>query len=132
MIGLPLYVDRDTLPLLRLRYVGDYSDAELSEFLHKLDAVLELPGRKVCLFDLREATTGSATQRQLQGGWIVKQEKLLAREFAAAAIVTDSAIIRGAVTAIFWIRPLPFPTKVTATVRSAEEWLAPYLDPTRT
>jgi uncharacterized protein YejL (UPF0352 family) len=126
-----LYVDRETLPLLRLRYVGDYSDGELTEFLRKLEAVLTLPGRKVCVIDLSEATAGTATQRQMQASWIAKQEKVLAREFAAAAIVTDSAIIRGTVTAVFWIRPLPFPTRVTATVNSAEEWLKPYLDPTR-
>lgn len=129
---MPLYVDQQSLPLLRLRYVGDYSDAELTVFLHKLDAILEVPGRKVCLFDLTAAGVGTATQRQTQGKWIAKNEKVLQREFAAAAIVTDSAIIRGAVTAIFWIRPLPFPTQVTATVQSAEEWLAPYLAPSRT
>jgi hypothetical protein len=126
-IGLPVYVDRTTLPLLRLRYVGDFSDAELATFLRELEAVLELPGRKVAVFDLTEASAGSATQRQAQAAWIGKYERVLARDFAAAALVTDSAIIRGAVTAIFWIRPLPFPTRVTATVKSAEEWLAPYL-----
>jgi hypothetical protein len=128
---LPLYIDRESLPLLRLRYVGDYRDAELTEFLRKLEAVLELPGRKACLIDLSDATAGSATQRQMQASWISKHEKTLERDFAAAAIVTDSAIIRGTVTAVFWIRPLPFPTKVSATVKIAEEWLAPYLVPTR-
>jgi uncharacterized protein YejL (UPF0352 family) len=128
---LPLQIDRETLPLLRLRYVGEYSDAELAMFLRKLDAVLELPGKKVCLIDLSGAAAGSATQRQMQASWIGRQEKVLAKEFAAAAIVTDSAIIRGTVTAVFWIRPLPFPTRVTSTVQSAEEWLTPFLDPTR-
>ena len=129
---MPLYVDRETLPLLRLRYVGDFSDAELSEFLQKLEAVLAVPGRKVCLFDLSSATAGSAKHRQIQAAWIGKHEQALARGFAAAAIVTDSAIIRGAVTAVFWIRPLPFPTHVTASIASAEAWLRPYLDPTKT
>ena len=126
---MPLYVDRETLPLLRLRYVGDYSDAELSQFLSKLEAVLALPGRKACVIDLSSAAAGSATQRQLHTAWIGKHEQALARGFAAAAIVTDNAIIRGTVTAIFWIRPLPFPTRVTATVASAEAWLRSYLDP---
>src|SRR4051812_46381333 len=84
--GLPLYIDRESLPLLRLRYVGDYRDAELTEFLRKLEAVLELPGRKACLIDLSEATAGTATQRQMQASWISKHEKTLERDFAAAAI----------------------------------------------
>lgn len=132
LADLPLYIDRENLPLLRLRYLGDYSDAELVQFLRKLEAVLELPGRKAAVIDLSEAGVGTATQRQMQANWIGKYEQVLAREFSAAAIVTDSAIIRGTVTAVFWIRPLPFPTRVTATVKLAEEWLAPYLAPTET
>ncbi|HKP60252.1 MAG TPA: STAS/SEC14 domain-containing protein [Polyangiales bacterium] len=123
---MPLVIDRKNLPMLQLRYVGDFSDAELTEFLRELDEVLKLPGRKVCVFDLAKATTGTPRQRQIQGAWIAKNEDALARGFAAAAIVTESAIIRGAVTAIFWIRPLPFPTRVVATLEAADEWLAPY------
>ena len=124
---MPLYIDRTSLPLLRLRYVGKFTDADLGKFLHELEAILALPGRKAAVFDLTEAGTGSPTQRQTQAAWIGKHESVLARDFAAAAIVTDSAIIRGAVTALFWLRPLPFPTHVTATAQLAEEWLAPYL-----
>jgi hypothetical protein len=123
---MPLVIDRTDLPVLRLCYIGDYSDAELATFLGELDGVLKLPGRKLCVFDLIRAATGTARQRQLQGAWIAKNEEALAREFAAAAIVTESAIIRGTVTAIFWIKPLPFPTKVVPTLSDADAWLAPY------
>jgi hypothetical protein len=123
---MPLIIDRKHLPMLQLRYVGDYSDAELSDFLSGLDALLKQPGRKVCVFDLTKAAAGTARQRQLQAAWIAKNEQALTRDFAAAAIVTDSAIIRGTVTAIFWIRPLPFPTNVVATFEAADAWLTPY------
>lgn len=123
---MPLFVDRSRLPELRLQYVGEYSDAELGGFLEELDGVLRIPGRKVCVIDLTQAQPGTARQRQLQAAWIGKNEVVLARGFAAAAIVTDSALIRGTVTAVFWIRPLPFPTRVAATLASAESWLAPF------
>jgi hypothetical protein len=123
---MPLVVDSTLLPELRLRYVGEYADEELSRFFSELEAVLRVPGRKVCVIDLTRAKPGSARHRQLQVAWIRKHEAALARDFAAAAIVTDSAIIRGTVTAVFWIRPLPFPTHVAATLASAEVWLAPY------
>jgi hypothetical protein len=123
----PLYVDRRDLPILRLRYVGEYSEAELLRFLSEIDSVLKLPGRKACIIDLRQAKAGTARQRTLQGAWIRENEGVLARDFAAAALVTDSAIIRGTITAVFWIRPLPMPTHVTATVTDAERWLASYI-----
>lgn len=124
---MPLLVDRQSLPLLRLTYVGDYSDSELTRFLSEVEAVLKLPGRKAGLIDLTRATPGSAKQRQTQGEWIAQHEPTLKRDIAAAAIVTDNALIRGTVTAVFWIRPLPVPTHVAATVEKAEAWLAPYL-----
>ncbi|HET8936706.1 MAG TPA: STAS/SEC14 domain-containing protein [Polyangiales bacterium] len=123
---MPLIIDRTQLPLLQLRYLGPFSDDELEAFLSELDGVLQLPGRKVCVIDLTHADPGSARQRQLQAAWIIRNEQELARQFAAAAIVTDRAIIRGTVTAVFWIRPLPFPTRVVATVESADAWLAQY------
>jgi hypothetical protein len=125
---LPLYVDRSELPILRLRYAGTYSDAELLQFLSEVDAVLKVPGRKVGLIDLTDAKPGGAKQRRMQGDWIRENEELLAREVIAAVVVTDSAIIRGTVTAVFWIRPLPMPTHVAATLADAERWLAPYVE----
>ena len=124
---MPLYVDRQALPLLLLTYVGNYTDDELLRFFAEIEAVLAMPGRKACLIDLRQATAGTARQRQLQGEWIRKHEDTLKRDFCAAAIVTDSALIRGTVTAVFWIRPLPFPSHVTGTLELAHNWLAPYL-----
>ena len=123
---MPLVVDRTHLPELRLCYVGDFSDAELKVFLNDLEALLQVPGPKVCVIDLTHATTATARQRQLQAAWIRKNEAALARDFAAAAIVANNAIVRGTVTAIFWLRPLPFPTHVASTLASAEAWLAPY------
>jgi hypothetical protein len=92
-----------------------------------MQATLKLPGRKACLIDLCSAKPGSAKQRNMQAKWIAGNEQAIAREFLAAAIVTDSAIIRGTVTAVFWIKPLPLPTHLAATVEAAEQWLAPFL-----
>lgn len=124
---MPLNVIRDDLPILRLRYVGDYSDEELAAFLSEIDAVLKEPGQKVGVIDLIEATPGSAKQRKTQADWIRANEQLLAQSFRAAAIVTDNALVRGTVTAVFWIRPLPMPTHMAATIADAERWLAPYV-----
>ena len=124
---MPLQVDRSDLPILRLHYIGDYTDAELFEFLRELSSLFAMPGKKVCVIDLTHAKPGSARQRKLQAEWIQKHEGALEEGFAAAAVVTDSAVIRGTVTAVFWIRPLPIPTHVAATVAAAERWLTPYV-----
>lgn len=125
---LPVQIDRAALPLLRITYIDDYPDAELKRFLGELEGVLALPGRKVGLIDLTRAVVGTAKQRQMHAQWIEKYEGQLQKQFTAAAIVTDSALIRGSITAVFWIRPLPLPTHVAATVAQAQVWLSPYLE----
>ena len=124
---MPLYVDQREMPLLHLRYVGAYSDDELSAFLQQLDAVLAQPGKKAGLVDLSEAAAASARQRRMHAEWIGDRKHLLARDFVAAALVTDNVLVRGTITAIFWIAPLPLPTHVASSVPHAQEWLAPYL-----
>ena len=128
---MPLYVDERELPLLHLKYVGAYSDEELYALLRQVEGVLARPGKKVGIVDLTLADAGTAKQRRVHAEWIGAHKRELAREFAAAAIVTDSALIRGTVTAVFWIAPLPLPTHVAATVERAQEWLLPYLESIR-
>jgi hypothetical protein len=125
---LPIYVDQSALPVLRLTYAGSYSDTELLQFLSEVDTALKVPGQKVGLIDLTDAKPGSARQRRLQADWIRENEALLVRDVVAAALVTDSAVIRGTVTAVFWIRPLPMPSKIVATLQEAEKWLHSYLE----
>jgi butyrate kinase len=124
---LALHVECQQLPLVRLSYEGAYSDDELHQFLLRVAAMLQLPGRKAAIIDLTKATPGTAKQRQMQGDWIKAHEEVVAREFVAAVIISDSAVIRGTVTAVFWIRPLPLPTEIVSTLEDAERWLAPYL-----
>ena len=125
---MPVRVDAWRLPLLRISYIGDYSDDELTTYLATLDRIIARPGPKVVLFDLLHATVSPAIQRKRQAEWICANEDVLRRDFAAGAIVLDNALMRGAVTAIFWVSPLPLPTEITSTVEEALAWLHPYLD----
>jgi hypothetical protein len=97
------------------------------DFFEQLESTLLLPGRKVGLIDLSKAVVSPPTQRQQHGAWIATHEAKLRAQFIAAAIVCDNALIRGGITAVFWIRPLPLPTHVAPSLQQAESWLAPYL-----
>jgi len=127
-LPLPLYVDQRELPLLQLRYVGPYSDDELYALLRQMEVVLTLPGKKVGIVDLTHADAGTAKQRRMHAEWIGGHKQALAHAFSAAVIVTDNALIRGTVTAVFWVAPLPLPTHVAPTVERAQAWLAPFLE----
>lgn len=124
---MPISVDSSKLPLLRIRYDGSFSDDELRDYLGVLDGVLKVAGKKVAIIDLRTAAAASANQRRLQAEWIKRNVDRLKTSFRGAAIITDSALMRGIVTAIFWIHPLPFPTEVVPDLASAQDWVKPHL-----
>jgi hypothetical protein len=129
--SVPLTIDTSELPLLRIAYLGDFSDGELEQFLAQLSVVVRRPGKKCGLIDLRGATNASARQRKRQARWIRDNVEVLERDVSAAVIVTDSAIMRGIVTAIFWIRPLPCPTQIEPTLVRGLAWIRPFLEEAR-
>lgn len=124
---MPLHVDLENLPVLRLTYIGDFTDDELRDFLSAIEEALRLPGRKVAMIDLLRATAATSGQRKRQAQWIGANEPQLGRDFAATVIITDRALMRGIVTAIFWMHPLPHPTQVVASLDAATRWLAPHI-----
>ena len=123
---MPIRVDASSAPFVRIAYIGDYTDAELEAYLSILKRIIRLPSRKVGLIDCSEATVATPSQRRRTAEFIGEHEALLRRDFLACAIVLDSALLRGAVTAVFWLRPLPLPTEITGTVALAAAWLEPY------
>lgn len=125
---MPIRVELNALPLVRIRYVGDYTNDELDDFLDELDRLLRRPGRKLALIDLLDSNVSPPMQRRRQADWIARNERVLRRDFAACAIVLDNPLLRGAVTAIFWISPLPLPTHIAASRQEAQGFLRPYFE----
>jgi hypothetical protein len=77
----------------------DQAYAAWTGFMHK--------GPHVLILDMTDGTAGaSAAQRARVAAWIERNETLLrARKQLAHVLVFDSAIMRGIVTAVFWLRP---------------------------
>ncbi len=56
-----------------------------------------------------------AVQRQYTGNWIKRTTNLARMTSVGGAQVTPSAVLRGIITAIFWIHPPPTPAVCVAT-----------------
>lgn len=65
-----------------------------------------------------------ARQRRTFAEHIELHRSTLKAKVGGAAIVVDSAIARGVITAVNWIAPPPFPQRVFATEGEAEAYLA--------
>jgi hypothetical protein len=68
--------------------------------------------------------TLDANRRKQVGDVLNSRKSKLAAITAGYALATPSPIARGLLTAVFWLAPPPYPSKVTGEPREALRWLA--------
>lgn len=78
--------------------------------------------RSVVLAMAYRSTSPTAPQRGALAD-LLKQYEAQFQRLEAFALVSDSAIVRGTVTAINWLTHKPFPEKVFGDPREALDWL---------
>jgi hypothetical protein len=101
---------------------GPISDLELQELLETFrDEVLKRKGRYVTVVDLRGSPGITATQRKRLSGYI-RETEAQGVPCCGTALVFDSSVLRGVLTAIFWLKQPAHPVQVFATVEEAIRW----------
>lgn len=63
----------------------------------------------------------NASVRRALADWNTKVEPLMKQYTLGSAIVITSPLVRGGLTALFWLAPPPYPQEVVATVEQALE-----------
>jgi len=123
----PFILDRARMPLVQLRTWGTGTDEELERNMATLDEMLALRQRHALLFDATGGERPPASQRHRIAEWIKERSPEIGAYTAAVAFVFTNALVRGALTAILWISPLPAPHRVFARHEDAERWLVALL-----
>jgi hypothetical protein len=110
-------------------YGKEHSEATLNaaydawtSFMHR--------GPHVLILDMTEGTAGAtAAQRARVATWMEQNDALLrsGRQLAHVLIV-DSAIMRGIVTAVFWLRPPANPHYAASTIDAAVNYAVHVLE----
>jgi hypothetical protein len=98
------------------RRVSDRAYADAMTWVEEL-SVATPPGEKSFMVtDLsRLEEAAPASQRKYAADFLNRHRDLIQRVSAGAAIVAKSAVVRGGITAVFWLRPPPVETRVVAT-----------------
>ncbi|CAN5298581.1 hypothetical protein BH09MYX1_BH09MYX1_05970 [soil metagenome] len=120
---MPIALDRSKWPVVIVRFVGTPSDEEFARYLAIYDELLAEKQRYGLVFDALAADVPTARRRAMQAKWIRDHSVQLAEYCLAGAFVIGSPLIRGALTAIFWIQPMPFPHVVCGKVEEGERWV---------
>lgn len=125
-------VDESRFPVIIVTFEDTVPDAEFDAYLARLDAHVARRIRCAFVFDATRAGRSSATQRRKQADWMRANEHVLRTYSAGYAFVISSPLIRGALTAILWLQPMPAPHVVVPTFEEAERWARGQLeDPSR-
>ncbi len=117
-------VDYTQWPMVLVRSWGRVSDEEHLRFLDALDARIHQDPRPYWLvMDLHESAGLSPKQRRRQADRIraMGDERMVC---GGVALVFDSAVLRGVMTAILWVSHPEYPVKVFASLEAASIWAA--------
>jgi hypothetical protein len=100
----------------------ELTDEVVVAVLRDLEARLARGGSYGLIFDLSKAGTPNAVQRQLLAAHMRKNRALIERNVRRLAVVAPSSLVRGVLTAIFWIEPPPVPYEVFGSRNEAIAW----------
>ena len=100
------------------------SDGELQQLLDRFWEVAKNTGDRYALvLDLSIAPPMPPRQRQLLTDQMRAAEGELAIDCVGTALVFRSPLMRGLLTAIFWLFKPPYPTRAFASADPARAWL---------
>jgi len=116
-------IDDARWPLVVVTWPEDVvSDADVEEFLARsYDLVLR--GRHAVLHIGIRASGLDSRQRRRVAEHMRERDAELSRAIVASAIVAESAVVFGMITAIGWLAPPSFPQKAFRVKNEAEAWL---------
>jgi hypothetical protein len=95
------------------------------EFTTAIDDLRRRPPgyRVVVLTDMEQMTHSEARRRQRAAQFIREHRDVFRQHIIAWGFVSTKGVIRGALTAIAWLRAFPVPMNVFATRRECHTWL---------
>jgi hypothetical protein len=119
-----ILVDESQLPVIRVIHQGETSDDDFVTYLETMRRSMFSPnaGQRLLIIDATHAGSTPPTQRRLQAEWMSLHADRLRALTVGVAFIIPSSVVRGFLTAILWIQPLPCPHEVCATLEQALDW----------
>ena len=120
-------VDTHRWPLTVVSFVGTCTEDQFDAYLSTMDEVVARTGKRVLIYDATECGMVAASLRRKQADWMKKHSARIRGNTAGIVFVLPSALLRGMLTAIFWIHPLDSQHSIVKTIDEAvvraHEWL---------
>lgn len=116
-------LDVTQAPLFTFTSNGETTIAQVNKHLQEYRSILDRGRPYVVLFDVRTAGMIDAKSRKLYADFLNQNAVDLRLLCKGGAFVLTSSLMQGAMTAILWLAPLPFPHKTFTEMAEARAWL---------
>jgi hypothetical protein len=120
-----LIFDDNAWPLLYVRFPSKpLSDEGFKHFIERYTVMVERRVRFATILDSRGLTTAiTANQRKRLTDWFDITGELAGEYHFGIAVLISNALIRGALKAVTWIKPVPVPIAPFGSIADAAPWL---------
>jgi len=115
-------IDDSLWPLRVVRFVGVSTLQQLEHYLADTSIRLRRGERFVSILDVTQGGVPTPELRQRQTLWLQENELLMRELHLGVAFVITSPLIRLALSAIFYFKPMPVPYVVTSRFSEAALW----------
>jgi len=120
-----LIFDDAAWPLLYVRFPSKpLSDDGFEHFITRYTAMVERRVRFATILDSRGLTTAiTAHQRKRLTEWFDVTGELAGVHHFGIAVLISNSLIRGALKAVTWVKPVPVPIQPFGSIADAAPWL---------
>ncbi len=120
-----LIFDESAWPLTYVRFPSKpLSDDGFEYFIERYTAMVERRIPFATILDSRGLTTAiTAHQRRRLTEWFDVTGDLAGEHHFGIAVLINNALIRGALQAVTWVKPIPVPIKPFGSIADAAPWI---------
>ena len=118
-MGSRIVVDRARFPLVIQTMHGGYGIEDLDEMLATYDELLKGTKRYTVIVYFPQLPSMNPVHRQRMAAWWVPRKELVLQKNILSVIVIENTIVRGMLTALYWLVQPPNPQKIAATFAEA-------------
>jgi hypothetical protein len=125
----------ESCPLTLMRPTGTPSDQELIDTLQSITDFIEsearLQRRGIMIVDMSRAEALRAGQRRMASDWMKKNNQRFKHVAIGTALIIASSLVRGVLTALFWVTPMDMPYEIFSNLDDAVRWAIKRFDAER-
>ena len=119
---MPMLRVDDAWPIVVFAGIEPVSADDIQSFLNGSDEVLKRKEPHAIIVDMSQMSPVNPDMRRKVAAWLAEHQEELKKYRLGSAIVVKSNVIRGIITAIYWLQPPPYPYSICSNRDEALAW----------